>query len=120
MKPVLLSIFCSILILNACSTIEKTQKAYEPSMWSTSDPLTIPYNIRLAQFEKGNLVINPSFENGSVLAGSPAKTFNIAGMVDAMVIIPNERYRKKFHEFAHRYQINKVNVFAAAAIEAKT
>ena len=49
---------------------------------------------------------------------SPAKTFNMAGMVDAMVIIPNEKYRKKFHEFAHRYQINKVNVFATAAMEA--
>lgn len=39
-------------------------------------------------------------------------------MVDAMVIIPNETYRDKFHEFAHQYQINKVNVFATAAIEA--
>ena len=49
---------------------------------------------------------------------SPAKTFNISGMVDAMVVIPNEAVRKQFHEFAHRYQINKVNVFANAAIEA--
>jgi cystathionine beta-lyase len=49
---------------------------------------------------------------------SPAKTFNTAGMVDAMVVIPNERHRKKFSEFAHRYQINKVNVFATAATEA--
>ncbi|MCP4614449.1 MAG: putative C-S lyase, partial [Planctomycetes bacterium] len=56
-------------------------------------------------------------QNGAACI-SPAKTFNIAGMVDAMVIIPNERYRKKFHEFAHRYQINKINVFATAAIAA--
>jgi len=48
---------------------------------------------------------------------SPAKTFNIAGMVDAISIIPNERYRHQFHEFAHRYQINKVNVFASVATE---
>jgi hypothetical protein len=79
MKPVFLSILCSILILNACSTIEKTQKTYRPSPWSTSDPLSIPYDTRLEQFEKGNLVINPSFENGSVIAGDPANTFILEG-----------------------------------------
>ena len=79
MKPVFLSIFCFILILNACSTIEKTQKTYRPSPWSTSDPLSIPYDTRLEQFEKGNLVINPSFENGSVIAGDPVNTFSLKG-----------------------------------------
>ena len=49
---------------------------------------------------------------------SPAKTFNIAGIVDAMAVIPNEEYRQRFHDFAHRFQINKTNVFASAAIEA--
>lgn len=49
---------------------------------------------------------------------SPAKTFNISGMVDALTIIPDEIHRQRFHEFAHRYQINKVNVFASAAVEA--
>lgn len=48
---------------------------------------------------------------------SPAKTFNIAGMVDAITVIPNEERRAQFHDFAHRYQINKINVFASAAIE---
>lgn len=48
---------------------------------------------------------------------SPAKTFNIAGMVDAITIIPNADHRQRFHEFAHRYQINKVNVFASIATE---
>jgi cysteine-S-conjugate beta-lyase len=56
-------------------------------------------------------------QNGAACI-SPAKTFNIAGMVDAIAIIPNERYRHQFHEFAHRYQINKVNVFASVATEA--
>ena len=49
---------------------------------------------------------------------SPAKTFNIAGMVDAITVIPNETHRAQFRDFAHRYQINKTNVFALAAIEA--
>ena len=79
MKSVFLSICCSILILNACSTIEKTQKTCRPTPWSTSDPLSIPYDTRLEQFEKGNLVINPSFENGSVIAGAPANTFRLEG-----------------------------------------
>jgi len=64
------------------------------------------------------LTISESSAESAAACISPAKTFNIAGMVDAMVIIPNERYREKFHEFAHRYQINKVNVFASVAIEA--
>jgi cystathionine beta-lyase len=48
---------------------------------------------------------------------SPAKTFNISGMVDAIAIIPTESHRQRFHEFAHNYQINKVNVFASVATE---
>ena len=48
---------------------------------------------------------------------SPAKTFNIAGMVDAITIIPNETHRIRFHEFAHRYQINKINIFSSLATE---
>lgn len=56
-------------------------------------------------------------QNGAACL-SPAKTFNISGMVDAITIIPNESYRQQFHEFVHRYQINKVNVFASVATEA--
>jgi len=48
---------------------------------------------------------------------SPAKTFNISGMVDAMTVIPNEKHRQKFHAFAHRYQTNKTNVFSSVATE---
>jgi cystathionine beta-lyase len=55
-------------------------------------------------------------QNGAACI-SPAKTFNISGMVDAITVIPNERYRQQFYEFAHRYQINKVNVFASVATE---
>jgi cystathionine beta-lyase len=55
-------------------------------------------------------------QNGAACI-SPAKTFNIAGMIDAIAIIPNEKHREQFHAFAHRYQINKVNVFASVATE---
>ncbi len=49
---------------------------------------------------------------------SPAKTFNVAGMVDALVAIPNEDHRAAFRAFARRFRINKTNVFTVAAIEA--
>lgn len=62
--------------------------------------------------------ISDGLAQTSVACLSPAKTFNIAGVVDAMAIIANEQYRQEFHDFAHRYQINKTNVFASAAIEA--
>lgn len=64
------------------------------------------------------LTISESSTENAATCISPAKTFNIAGMIDAITIIPNETHRRQFHEFAHRYQINKVNVFASVAIEA--
>ncbi len=64
MKPVLLSFFCCVLVLNACAVVEKTGKKYVSEGWSSSDPLSIPHNLRQAQFAKGNLVVNPSFEDG--------------------------------------------------------
>lgn len=62
-------------------------------------------------------VSETAVQNGAACI-SPAKTFNISGMVDAMTIIPDEKHRQRFHKFAHRYQINRVNVFALAAMEA--
>ncbi|HID51132.1 MAG TPA: pyridoxal phosphate-dependent aminotransferase [Anaerolineae bacterium] len=64
------------------------------------------------------LTVSESASRNAAACISPAKTFNIAGMVDAMTIIPNETHREQFHDFAHRYQMNKVNVFASAATEA--
>ena len=63
------------------------------------------------------LTVSKSAAQNAAACVSPAKTFNIAGMVDALTIIPNETHRHQFHEFARRYQINKVNVFASVAIE---
>jgi cystathionine beta-lyase len=64
------------------------------------------------------LTISESAALNAAACISPAKTFNISGIVDAFAIIPNQEYRQEFYGFAHRYQINKVNVFASAAIEA--
>ncbi|GJM42200.1 MAG: cystathionine beta-lyase [Ardenticatenaceae bacterium] len=56
-------------------------------------------------------------QNGAACL-SPAKTFNISGMVDAFAVIPNDEHRQQFHSFAHRYQINKSNLFTTAAVTA--
>jgi cystathionine beta-lyase len=64
------------------------------------------------------LTVSESAAQHAAACISPGKTFNIAGMVDAITIMPNETHRHKFHEVAHRYQINKVNVFTSVAIEA--
>ena len=63
------------------------------------------------------LTIPESSAQNAAACISPAKTFNISGIVDAITIIPDETHRQRFHEFAHRYQINKTNVFASVAIE---
>ena len=63
------------------------------------------------------LTVSESAAQNAAACLSPAKTFNISGMVDAIAIIPNETHRNQFHDFAHRYQINKVNVFASVATE---
>ncbi|RLC65138.1 MAG: hypothetical protein DRI48_07030 [Chloroflexi bacterium] len=62
-------------------------------------------------------VFERAVQNGAACI-SPAKTFNISGIVDAITIIPHEKHRQRFHEFAHRHQIDKVNVFALVAMEA--
>ena len=64
------------------------------------------------------LTVSETAEQNAAACLSPGKTFNIAGTVDAITVIPNEIHRHRFHEFAQRYQINKVNVFASTAIEA--
>ncbi len=54
----------------------------------------------------------------SFTAISPAKTFNLAGMVDGMIVIPNEQCRQQYDSFADRFQINRTNVFTSIAVEA--
>jgi cystathionine beta-lyase len=63
------------------------------------------------------LTVSENAAQNAAACISPAKTFNIAGMVDAMTILPNELHRQKFHDFAHRYQINSNNVFTSVAIQ---
>lgn len=49
---------------------------------------------------------------------SPAKTFNIASVTDAIVIIPNQEYRKKYENFIDKFFLHKPNSFTTVAMEA--
>jgi len=49
---------------------------------------------------------------------SPAKTFNVAGMVDALVAIPDSEQRASFQTFVRRYFMAKTNVLTTAVVEA--
>jgi len=48
---------------------------------------------------------------------SPAKTFNLAGMMDAVVVLPEQDDRKRFRELASRFFWNRTNVFTTIAAE---
>lgn len=76
MKSAFFPLFFCILTLTACSA---TQKFYQPSSGSTSNPLNIPYEERRNQFEQGNLVPNHSFEEGEFVAGDPANALILPG-----------------------------------------
>jgi hypothetical protein len=79
MKSILLSFLCCCLILNACATVERFGDQFSSRGWSSSDPLSIPYDTRRAQFEKGNLVTNPSLEEGLVMTNDENNSFKLPG-----------------------------------------
>lgn len=72
--PVRLSInafrllFCCAVALAFGSTVSFSADG-SAAAWSSSDPLSIPYEIRMQQLAKGNLVPNPSFERKNPPAG---------------------------------------------------
>ena len=55
-------IVVSALILHSCS--DDWRRSRNSGTWTSSDPESIPYNIRMKEFKSGNLVPNPSFEEG--------------------------------------------------------
>jgi hypothetical protein len=76
MKPFFLIPFGFLLLLSACAA---TGVQHPTAWWSSSDPLTIPYETRLKQIEKGSLVMNPSFEEGTIHSENGKTSFTIKG-----------------------------------------
>ncbi|UCD80108.1 MAG: beta-N-acetylglucosaminidase domain-containing protein [Desulfobacterales bacterium] len=66
-------------VLSGCAAIDREITKYGPAEWSGSKPSSIPYENRLRQFKRGNLVPNPSFEEGRVTTDDPANTFTLQG-----------------------------------------
>ena len=79
MKSILWSFLCCCFILNACSAVERSADKLSSTEWTSSDPLSIPYDTRQSQFERGNLVTNPSFEAGHAMANAAGNTFKLKG-----------------------------------------
>lgn len=48
---------------------------------------------------------------------SPAKTFNIAAVTDAIVVIPDEQYRQQYKQFTSKYFLNRINALSAVAMQ---
>ncbi|OMF68353.1 MalY/PatB family protein [Paenibacillus glucanolyticus] len=54
----------------------------------------------------------------SIICTAPSKTFNIAGLNTANIIIPNAQLRSKFRKILNRYAIGSITPMGAAATEA--
>lgn len=62
------------------------------------------------------LSLDEKYRNHIVLASSPAKTFNIPGLVGSFLVIPNDRLRASFKNEISRIGEHNPNVFFNAAL----
>ncbi|KXG09671.1 Cystathionine beta-lyase PatB [Anoxybacillus sp. P3H1B] len=62
--------------------------------------------------------INEAFASISVTCLAPTKTFNLAGLQSASVIIPNRDLKKQFDQVQHRRGFFTLNTFATVGAEA--
>lgn len=62
--------------------------------------------------------IDERFKNISVTAIAPSKTFNLAGLQTAVVIIPNPDMLIKYRKVLQKYSMEGANTFGALALEA--
>ena len=61
-------LFCWAVALAAAPTVSFSADG-SAAAWHSSDPLSIPYEIRVQQLAEGNLAPNPSFERKNLPAG---------------------------------------------------
>ncbi|WP_379971142.1 MalY/PatB family protein [Ectobacillus sp. sgz5001026] len=62
--------------------------------------------------------ISEEIQNLSIICTAPSKTFNIAGLHSANIIIPNKKIRTKFKNCIQRYHIGSISPFSLVATEA--
>lgn len=60
-------IFLQVLLTVIVTSCHRTEPTGPPQIkWSSSDPLSIPLRSRIQKYEKGNLLLNYSFEEGKI------------------------------------------------------
>lgn len=62
--------------------------------------------------------VDDSFKEFSIVCTSPSKTFNIAGIQIANIVIPNEKIRHQFEKLKRMGGIGTPNLFALASCQA--
>lgn len=62
--------------------------------------------------------ISPEIAQNSITCIAPSKTFNLAGLAAAAVIIPNSEIRKRFASFIDRLGLELGNLFGTFSLEA--
>ena len=78
-RPSLFFLLACITVLSGCSTLDHGLQKFGAAGWSASNPSSIPYEYRLQQYQKGNIVPNPSFEEGRLTDDNPSRPFALAG-----------------------------------------
>jgi cystathionine beta-lyase len=116
-------------ILILCNPHNPIGRVWKREELAQVDEICRKHNVRVISDEiHGDIVYRPyryvpfaslseAAAQNAFICLSPAKTFNLAGMIDGMVLIANDEYRQQYDNFADRYQINRNNVFSTAAIE---
>jgi len=78
-RPTLFFLLACITVLSGCSTLNHGLQKFGAAGWSASNPSSIPYEYRLQQYQQGNIVPNPSFEEGRLTDDNPSRPFALAG-----------------------------------------
>lgn len=63
------------------------------------------------------LTVKRADEANIITCIAPTKTFNIAGIQAAMMVVPNEQFRQKLEQYAFAHGQSGLNTFAAAAVQ---
>ncbi len=80
LKRIFLLLLTCFFLLFIIQCKKEKKIAQLQSYWSANDPLTIPYRLRIQLFNKGNLMVNPSFEQGRMFNLDSVNTaFNLPG-----------------------------------------
>ncbi len=64
-----------------------------------------------------NSAVSGEIAQQSFTCLSPAKSFNIASVTDALVVIPNQQYREQYKAYINQFFLGKPNTFSVAAME---